>query len=189
MDYYQLIANSFQDTIETVASAVDTLALPIEQSSTAMTEALLAGGKIITVGLNGDAALATLLADTLLCNTEYERPALPALAMPASSSLDVAARQLRALVQPTDVVVIFATSPDNLTNATTLIAAATDGNARTVLVSNGLEIEYPDNADTVVISLGERKHARAVELATMVSCALGTLIENNLFGNFNEINE
>ncbi|MEP6389339.1 MAG: SIS domain-containing protein [Halioglobus sp.] len=189
MDYYQLIASSFQDTIETVASAVDTLALPIEQSSTVMTEALLAGGKIVTVGLDGDAAFATLLADILLCNAEYERPALPALAMPANSTPDATARQLRALVQPTDVVVIFATSADDLINANTLIAAAADGNARAVLVSNCSEIEKPDSADTVVISLGELKRARAIELATMVTCALGTLIENNLFGNFSEINE
>ena len=189
MDYYQLIASSFQDTIETVASSVDALALPIEQSSAVMTDALLAGGKIVTVGLNGDAALAALLADILLSNAEYDRPALPALAMPSSSSAEATARQLRALVQETDVVVIFATSSDDLLSTNALIAAATDGNARAVLMSNIPEIEKTDSADTVVIGLGGRKHNRAIELATMVSCALGTLIENNLFGNFSETNE
>ena len=189
MDYYQLIASSFQDTIETVASSVDALALPIEQSSAAMTEALLAGGKIITVGLNEDAALATILAGILLSNAEYERPALPALVMPTSSSAEATARQLRALVQETDVVVIFATSCGDPSNAHALVTAASEGNARVVLVSNSPETEKISSADTVVIELGGRKHARAIELATMVSCALGTLIENNLFGNFSETNE
>lgn len=189
MDYYQLIANSFQDTIETVAASVDALALPIEQSSVVMTEALLAGGKIVTVGLGGDAAMATLFADVLLCNTEYERPALPALALPTCDSLEATARQLRALVQQTDVVVVFAISPCDLANVNTLLAAANDGNARTVLVSNlNPDLDEPTQSDTLVIGLGELQHLRAIELATMVSCALGTLIENNLFGNFNETN-
>ena len=88
------------------------------------------------------------------------------------------------------MVVVFAISPCDLTNVNTLLAAANDGNARTVLVSNlRLDLDEPAKSSTLVIGLGELQHLRAIELATMVSCALGTLIENNLFGNFNEINE
>ena len=190
MDHYQLIANSFQDTIETVAASVDTLALPIEQSSSVMTDALLAGGKIVTVGMGGDAAMATLLTDILLCNAEYERPALPALTLSTTGSLQATARQLRALAQQTDVVVVFAISPCDLADVKILLAAANDGNARTVLVSNlSVDSEEPKDPGTLVIELGALQRLRAIELTTMVSCALGTLIENNLFGNFNETNE
>ena len=190
MDHYQNIANSFQVTIETIASSVDALALPIEQSSLLMTEALLAGGKIVTVGLGADAALASLLADTLLCNTNYERPALPALALPAGGSLENTVRQLRALVQQSDVIVLFAISPCDLTDLNRLLDAAGEGNARSVLVSNlNVHLDEPKDGDSVVIELGDLQHIRAVELTTMISCCLGTLIENNLFGYFNETTE
>ena len=85
---------------------------------------------------------------------------------------------------------VFAISPCDLDDVRMLLAAANDGNARTVLVSNlGVDSEEPKDSDTLVIGLGELQRPRAIELATMVSCALGTLIENNLFGNFNETNE
>ena len=185
MDHYQRIANSFQRTIETVAASVDALAGPIEQSSQIMTEALLAGGKIIVVGLGSDAAFASLLVDTLLSNADYERPALPALALPTHTSVELTTKQLRAVAEQTDIVVVFAISPCDQANLDTLLAAARDRNARTVLLSN-LNLPMNDDEDPVVIALGGQPHARAVELATMITCCLGSLIENNLFGNFEE---
>ena len=104
--------------------------------------------------------------------------------------MEATARQLRALIQPTDAVVVFAISPCDLTDMNTLLATASDGNARAVLVSNlSPDTEEPADSGALVIRLGQLQHLRALELATMVSCTLGTLIENNLFGNFTETNE
>lgn len=187
MDHYQLIANSFQRTIEAVAASVDVLAQPIELSGLMMTDALLAGGKIVTVGLGADAALASLLVDNLISNADYERPPLPAIALPADTSFSSTTKQLRALVQEADIVVVFAVSPCDQANLNALLTATKDRNARTVVLSN----LNPDHAhavdeDTTVIALGGQPHSSAIELATMTICCLGTLIENNLFGNFNE---
>jgi len=190
MDYYQLIANSFQKTIETVTSSVDALAVPIEQSSTSMTEALLGGVKVVAVGQGTDAAMAKLLTDILLCNVAYERPPLPALALAVGGSLENATRQLHALTQHTDVVVVFAVTPSDQVSIQSLLDAANDGNIPTVLVSNQkMETQALNDSGTIVIELGELQHLRAIELATMVICALVTLIEHNLFGNFTETNE
>ena len=51
MDHYQIIAANFQDTIETIAMSVDTLAGTIEKGSQLMVEALLADRKIIPVAM------------------------------------------------------------------------------------------------------------------------------------------
>jgi D-sedoheptulose 7-phosphate isomerase len=190
MDHYQLIANSFQRTIETVAASVDVLAEPVEQSSQIMTEALLAGGKIIAVGLGSDAAFANLLVDTLLSNADYERPALPALTLPSHTSIEFTTTQLRALVEHTDIVVLFSIYPCDQANLQALLAAAKDRNARTVLLSNlNLPMNDDNDEDRVLIALEGQPHARAIELAAMIVCCLGGLIENNLFGNFEETNE
>lgn len=81
MDHYQIIAENFQDTIETIAMSVDTLADTIEKGSQLMGEALLADRKIITCGNGVDGALAQLFTCNLLNRFEADRPALPALTL------------------------------------------------------------------------------------------------------------
>ncbi len=58
MDYYQIISNNFQDTIETIALSVDALAEPVGSASELMVQALLADRKIIACGNGVDATLA-----------------------------------------------------------------------------------------------------------------------------------
>ena len=117
MDDYQLIAERFQGTIESIAMSVDTLAAPISQASELMTQTLLRDGKIVTCGNGVDSAQAQLFAASLLCALEQERPALPALhigsdsasltAIAAESSSEIYARQLRGLGQDGDDLFLF----------------------------------------------------------------------------------
>jgi len=86
MDYYQIIANNFQATIETIALSVDQLAEPIAQASQLMTQALLEDHKILACGNGADAALAQLFTCNLLNHFARERPALPALTLAGDSA-------------------------------------------------------------------------------------------------------
>ena len=81
MDHYKIIAENFQNTIETIAMSVDTLAGTIEKGSQLMVEALLSDRKIIACGNGVDGALAQLFTCILLDRFEADRPALPALTL------------------------------------------------------------------------------------------------------------
>ena len=121
MDYYQIIAESFQSTIETIALSVDQLAGPIENGCQLMTQALLEDRKIVACGNGVDAALAQLFTSNLLSRFEHERPALPALTLggdgasltaivQSSGVNDIFSRQVRALGQPGDVLLCISSS-------------------------------------------------------------------------------
>jgi phosphoheptose isomerase len=82
---------------------------------------LTAGGAVVTAGNGGSAAHAAHLAGELSGRFLYERPPLRALCLasdgPAVTAIandygynEVFARQIRALVRPGDVVVLFSTS-------------------------------------------------------------------------------
>jgi D-sedoheptulose 7-phosphate isomerase len=85
------------------------------------TEALASGRKLLICGNGGSAAEAQHLAGELMGRYKMERRPLPALALTADSVLltcvgndycyeEVFARQLRALGQPGDVLIVFTTS-------------------------------------------------------------------------------
>ena len=58
MNYYQLIADNFQSTIDTIALSADTLAGAIERGSQLMSDCLIGDHKIIACGNGVDAVLA-----------------------------------------------------------------------------------------------------------------------------------
>src|SRR5262245_5412240 len=93
MDSYQIIAENFQSTIETIAMSVDALAEAIARASQLMVTALLADRKIIACGNGADAALAQLFTCNLLNRFEEDRPALPALALGADNAAVTAIAQ------------------------------------------------------------------------------------------------
>jgi len=66
MNEYDLIANHFADTLQSVAEQVDSLAPAIEATGSLMAETLLRDGKLILCGLGPDAAAAQLLATYLI---------------------------------------------------------------------------------------------------------------------------
>jgi D-sedoheptulose 7-phosphate isomerase len=96
-------------------------AAPAQQMADRICQALKAGKKLVTMGNGGSAADAQHFAAELLCRFETERGPLPAVALSTDSSVltaigndysydQVFARQVRALVQPGDVVVAISTS-------------------------------------------------------------------------------
>jgi D-sedoheptulose 7-phosphate isomerase len=198
MDYYRIIADNFQGTIETIAMSVDNLAESIEHGGQAMAGSLLQDGKIIACGNGVDAALAQLFACNLLNRLEEDRPALPALTLvtesasitaiaQASGINDIFSRQLRALGEAGDILLCINSSSgaDNLAQA---IRAAHERNMIVVMMSNdgddvlGQLLESED----VEIKVPATRQARIAELHTMVINNLCELIDYSLFGTYNQ---
>ena len=198
MDYYQIIAESFQSTIETIALSVDQLAGPIENGCQLMTQALLEDRKIVACGNGVDAALAQLFTSNLLSRFEHERPALPALTLggdgasltaivQSSGVNDIFSRQVRALGQPGDVLLCISSSTgaNNLLRA---VQAAHERNMSVVALSNTRDIELSTlmRAEDVELRVDAARQPRVVEIHTMAIHCLCELIDHSLFGTYNQ---
>jgi phosphoheptose isomerase len=198
MDYYQIIADNFQSTIQTIAMSVDNLAEPIELGSQLMVGALLADGKIVVCGNGVDAALAQLFTGNLLSRFEQERPALPALSLASDcTSLtaiahyngadEVYSRQLRALGQPGDVLLCISSAggSDSLLRA---VQAAHERNMGVVALSNTADSELGAllRPEDVELRIDAGRQSRVVELQTMTIHCLCELIDHSLFGSYNQ---
>jgi phosphoheptose isomerase len=196
MDYYQIIANNFQSTIETIAMSVDGLAETIEQGSQLMAKALLADRKIIACGNGVDAAVAQLFACNLINRFEQDRPALPVLTLGADSACitaiaqssninDIFSRQLRALGQAEDILLCINSSrgAGNLLRA---VQTAQDRNMGVILLSNSQDGELGAliRPEDVQLQIHATRQARILEMHTMVIHSFCELVDHSLFGNY-----
>jgi D-sedoheptulose 7-phosphate isomerase len=198
MDYYHIIANNFQDTIQTIAMSVDQLAEPIERSCQLMSNALLADRKIIACGNGADAAVAQLFVSNLLCRFEQERPALPALALGGDSASvtaiahssgfnDIFSRQLRALGEAGDVLVCI-NSSNGSSSLLRAVQAAHERNMAVIVMSNTGDSELTTliQAEDVELRVEANRQARIVEIHTMAIHCFCELIDHSLFGTYSQ---
>lgn len=194
MDDYQIIAQRFQGTIESIAMSVDALAAPISRASELMTQALLHDGKIFSCGDGVDFAQAQLFSTTMLYPLELERPALPALQLGSDGASLTAClstgtanerfgRQLRALGQDGDALLIV-NSGDAGPALVDAVAAAHDRNINVIALSNIADGSLPglllDSDELLLVEAVLR--SQTIELHTMALLCLCQLIEHRLFG-------
>ena len=198
MDYYQIIANNFQSTIETIAMSVDDPAEPIERGSALMASALVGDRKIITCGNGVDAVLAQLFASYLLDRFEADRPALPALtlgndsasvtAIAQSSSInDIFSRQLRALGQAGDILVCI-NSSEGAGNLLRAVQTAHERNMGVIVVSNTQDGELGTliREEDVELRVNAARQSLVVEIHAMAIHSFCELIDHSLFGNHSQ---
>jgi D-sedoheptulose 7-phosphate isomerase len=184
----------FQQNIEATMNAGEVIFPDIIQAARMMTDCLLDGNKILTCGNGPSSALAQILSSNLHNRFERERPSLPAFVLgcdPTSVSAisnersfnEVYAKEIKALANPGDILVIMTTSgnPANLVQA---VQAAHDkdmlvitlngrdgGNISSILNSNDQEIRVPSNSRT-----------RIHEIHLLTIFSLCNLIDDELFG-------
>jgi D-sedoheptulose 7-phosphate isomerase len=138
------VRRHFLESIATKQVAI-TLAPTIAAAAATMTRCLLEDGKILSCGNGGSAADAQHFSSELLNRFELERPGLPALALTTDSStltsiandyafVEVFAKQVRALGQPTDVLLAISTS-GNSENIVRAIRAAHERGLRVVALT------------------------------------------------------
>ena len=196
MDSYQIIAENFQSTIETIAMSVDALAEAIARASQLMVTALLADRKIIACGNGVDAALAQLFTCNLLNRFEEDRPALPALALGADNAAvtaiaqasninDIFSRPLRALGQADDILLCI-NSSRGAANLVRAVQAAQERNMGVIVLSNSRDGELGAliRPEDVQLQIPATRQALIVEMHTMVIHNFCELIDRSLFGNY-----
>jgi D-sedoheptulose 7-phosphate isomerase len=189
------IQNHFRENAAVHREALDTLAIPIATAIDVLFGALANGSRILACGNGGSAANAQRLATTLVGRFERERPGLPAIALDANASMltvisnesafeAVYSKQIRALGQAGDVLVVISTSG----NSVNLLAAIQEAHEREMFVialtGNGGGVISEVLADTDIhICVPSERAARIQEVHLLTIHCLCDGIDAMLLGD------
>ena len=172
---------------------MEVLAPAIAEAAELMTQSLLGDGKILCCGEGGAGLLAQHFVGALLNQFQRERPALPALTLNSDASAltaiardnsynDIFARQIRALAQPQDILLLIISGNGSGTELQALQAAhdrgvqvivigpEEDGDLHALLLPEDMELRI----------IGNRE--RFIEVALIAVNCLCETIELQLFG-------
>lgn len=199
MDLVTRIARQFQDSAQAKLAAVEVLSAPIAAAVELMVASLHANGKIMACGNGGSAADAQHFAAELLNRFERERPPLAAVALTTDSSTltsiandysyeEVFSKQVRALGQPTDVLLAISTSGDS-PNVIEAIKAAHEREVRVVALTgkDGGRMRSLLREDDIHIAVPRDvspRTARIQEIHLLVLHCLCDGIDTMLLGEF-----
>ncbi len=194
MSLQDRIFQHFTDSIQTKQAALEILGPFIETASQVMVEALINDHKILSCGNGGSAGDAQHFSSEMLNRFERERPALPAIALSTDTSTltsiandyhfdEVFAKQIRALGQPGDVLLVYSTS-GNSSNVIKAINVAHEKNMPVIALTgkNGGIIANVLNETDIEIRVPADSTARIQETHLLVSHCFCDLIDHQLFG-------
>lgn len=194
MDLAARIKRIFNDSIETKLQSVDSLTPMIATAAASLIDCLLSEGKILVCGNGGSAADAQHFASELLNRFELERPGLPALALTTDASTltsiandyhfdDVFAKQIRALGQAGDRLIVISTSGQspNIVNA---VRAAHERDMTVIALSgrDGGRVADTLRTNDIEIRVPAQSTARIQEVHIVVIHCLCDLIDHQLLG-------
>ncbi|HHJ39620.1 MAG: phosphoheptose isomerase [Methylothermaceae bacteria B42] len=189
------IQQCFQENIALQQKTLDLLAPAIDSAAQMLTQALCRGAKILCCGNGGSASQAQHFTSELLNRFERERPGLPAIPLTCDSATltsiandthfqEVFARQIQALGNQGDILVLFTTSgisPNILQAAriaqerglAVIAVSGKDGGELTqILGEKDLELRVPS-----------QETPRIQEIHLLIAHCLCDLVDRNLFGN------
>ena len=194
MSLQDRIISHFSESIQTKQDAMASLSEVIEFASQKIVEALVNDRKVLTCGNGGSAGDAQHFSSEMLNRFERERPALPAIALTTDTSTltsiandyhydEVFAKQLRALGQPGDILLIYTSSG----NSGNLIKAAKVAHDRDMSVialtgKDGGALANTLNETDIEIRVPSWSTARIQEVHLLISHCLCDLIDHQLFG-------
>lgn len=189
------VAGHFRSSIANLQSATEPLAEPVCRAGERLSEALVNGGKILICGNGGSAADAQHFSSELLNRFEAERPGLPALAITTDASTltsiandyeyaEIFARQVHALGQPEDVLVVITTS-GNSANITRAVRAGHHKKMTCVALNgrDGGEVAGILKAGDINIQAPGESTARIQEVHGLVIHCICDLIDWKIFGH------
>ena len=194
MSLQDRIINHFSDSIQTQQDAMTYLCELIEYASQRMVATLLNDKKILTCG-NGRSATSTqLLSSAMLNQFERDRPSLPTIALTTDTAAitaiansyhfdDVFAKQLRALGQSGDILVVY-TDDNNSANIAKAITTAHDKDISVIALTgnNGGMIAQLLYETDIEIRVPSNSNARIQEIHILITHCLCDLIDHQLFG-------
>lgn len=195
MNPIERIRAHFDESAGLKTESAPVLAPEIARAADAMTQCLLADGKILACGNGGSAADAQHLAAEMVGRFERERPELPALALTTDSSIltaiandydfdSVFAKQIRALGSRNDVLVAISTSGSSA-NIVAAIEAARERELTVVALTGkgGGRIAELLGPGDVHLCVPHRVTARIQEVHLLIIHCLCDAIDQALLGD------
>lgn len=199
MDLQDRIISNFHSSIDFQATASETLPPLLEHASSLMVNCLINDNKIICCGNGGSAALAQHFTSELLDKHDRDRPSLPAMALSADSATitsiannssfnEIYSRQVRALGQPGDILMVI-TSSCKSNNVVQAVQAAHERSMIVIAMTGG------DGGDVASLLSAEDFEIRAPadhpiriqEVHLLALHCLCDLIDYQLFGGMEEL--
>ena len=194
MNLQDRIINHFSDSIQTKQDAMNNLCELIEFASQKIVEALVDDKKVLCCGNGGSAGDAQHFSSEMLNRFERERPALPAIALTTDSSTitsiandyhfdEVFAKQIRALGQPGDILLIY-TSSGNSGNLLRAAKVAQDKEMTVIALTgkDGGGLAQNLKESDIEIRVPSMSTARVQEVHLLITHCLCDLIDHQLFG-------
>ncbi len=191
----QRIQKHFIDSADLKYQAAPLLSQPIAAAVQAMLACVTNGGKVLACGNGGSAADAQHFAAEFVGRYERERPELAAIALTTDSSIitaiandydfgSVFSRQVRALGQPSDVLLAISTSGDSA-NVLAAIDAAHEREMVVVGLSGrgGGKMAQVLRDTDVHICVPHERTARIQEVHILVLHCICDAVDTQLLGN------
>ena len=189
------IKHQITESIQTLELLKDETAELIEFAAQQIVTTLLADRKVLTCGNAASVANAQYFAAVMINQYQRERPSLPAISLVNDVQMltsiasaqhydDIFAKQLRALGQAGDILLIYNSEGSEL-NLVKLINAAHDKQINIVLLAGENEstlLATLKNAD-ICISVPSQSVPRIQEAHLLMTHCLCDLIDSQLFGN------
>ncbi len=194
MSLQDKIINHFSDSIRIKQDAMSSLCELIAFASQKIVESLINDKKILSCGNGGSAGDAQHFSSEMLNRFERERPALPAIALTTDTSTltsiandyhfdEVFAKQIRALGQVGDILLIYSTS-GNSGNIVSAAKTAHDKEMNIIALTgkDGGALASILNESDIEIRVPSDSTARIQEVHLLITHCLCDLIDHQLFG-------
>ena len=187
----EIIRGAIRESTEVKIDLLNQHVSTIADLSRLLIDAFRAGGKLVLFGNGGSAADAQHVAAELVNRFQMDRNPLPAIALTTDTSIltsvgndlafdELFSRQVRALVQKSDVAVGISTSGDS-SNVINGIIAAKERGAVTVGFTGRSGGRLKDLVDTCC-HVSSESTARIQEAQITIWHALCEVIEREMFG-------
>jgi len=194
MSLQNRIINHFSDSLQIQQDTLANLGELIEFASQRLVAALLNDKKILTCGNGRSAAVAQVLSSAMLNQYERDRPSLPAIALTGDATTltaiandshfdDIFAKQLRALGQSGDIMVVYSDG-ENSANIAKAVSTAHDKDISVIALTgnNGGMIAPLLHETDIEIRVVSTSSAHIQEVHVLITHCLCDLIDHQLFG-------
>ena len=194
MSFQQRIQNHFAESIQVKQASLERLSVLIETAAQKLAATLLNDGKILTCGNGGSAGDAQHFSSEMINRFERERPGLPAIALTTDTSTltsiandyhfdEIFFKQIRALGQSSDTLIIYSTS-GNSSNVVKAAIAAHDREMSVIALTgkDGGTLATILRDGDVELRVVSQSTARIQEVHLLITHCLCDLIDQQLFG-------
>ena len=195
MSLNKSIKQQISESIQTQQLVLDELSEYIEYAAQKIVSALLADKKILSCGNAASVSNVQYFVAIMINRYERVRPSLPAISLVNDVQMltsiantqhyeEVFAKQLRALGQAEDVLLIYSVEGSAL-NLVKLINAAHDKQVSVILLVGENETTLPAllHESDICISVPSQSAPRIQEAHLLITHCLCDLVDSHLFGN------